>query len=143
MQYWNSTGKILEQHRNSTGAVLARASKPHLLFLQPLSSKIMYFPHELQGRIYSFATSLDQNQKKTVWARKPHQLFLLRLSIKSKDFSKRRSFSMLQTMKNKHARTLFHFKLQTLSHLISKTSKRPGGILSNLRGSATKSVLAL
>ena len=64
MQYWNSTGKVLEQHRNNTGAVLARASKPHLLFLQPLSSKIVYFPHELQGHIYSFATPLDQNQKK-------------------------------------------------------------------------------
>ena len=64
MQYWNSTGKVLEQHQNSTGAVLARASKPHLLFLQPLSSKIIYFPHELQGRIYSFAAPLDQNQKK-------------------------------------------------------------------------------
>ena len=63
--------------------------------------------------------------------------------IKSKYFSKRSSFSMLQTMKNGHARTLFHFKLQTLSHLISKTSKRPGGLCSNLRGSATKSVLAV
>ena len=143
MQHWSSTGKVLEQHRNGTGAVLARACKPHLLFLQPLSSKIIYFPHELQGRLYSFATPLDQNQKKTVWAPKPHQLFLLRLSIKSKYFSKRCSFSMLQTMKNRHARTLFHFKLQTLSHWISKTSKRPGGLCSNLRGSATKSVLAV
>ena len=136
MQCWNSAGKVLEQYwRKLPNRICC--------FCSLSLSKSNLFPHGLHGRIDSFAIPLYQNKRKTVWASTPHQLFLLTLSIEYKYFSKRRSISMLKTMKNRHARTLFHFKLQTLSHLISKTCKRPGGLCSNLRRSATKSVLAV
>ena len=135
-KYWNSTEIVLEQYWR-------KLSNRICCFCNLSLAKSNIFHMSFKGASILLQHLSIKINKKTVWAPKPHQLFLLRLSIKSKYFSKRCSFSMLQTMKNRHARTLFHFKLQTLSHLISKTGKRPGGLCSNLRGSATKSVLAV
>ena len=64
--------------------------------------------------------------------------------MKFKCFPKLRSFPTLKTMKNRVARSRFHFKMQTLSHLILKNGKRLHVFFfSDFRGSAAKMVLAV